>query len=692
MRDLGLAGNQLTGTIPTELGNLSNLQQFWLSSNQLTGTIPIELGNLANLQIIHLEDNKLCGEIPASFNATNLPKLTSLVLRNNNLYSSNTNTLLDKLKPDWENQQDKTIPCNILLTPTDFVTTFISQTQINLAWTDNSDNETNFVIDRNGTTITVEENAISKEDNELICGTTYNYSIKAINTDTESATTVITATTQACSIASVVSPLPIPTGGEIHGSLNLNGQTLTEPSTIHTSISNVIFANDVENQGLVSNATILPGATLTGGKLTGTIINKGTITDISFVGAELCGGKLSGTISNDSQVGGIICNLNLVDAILANGELEGYIKADANSIIHNIQLLEKTSIIGGKLSGDIHGKQNAKIGAAEILPGTYIYHVCLTPTVKYNPEEVTFGSGVKLPIGSDKPEDFCIDTRQIPNWDEDSIHKIEPAAFFTFNDKHVTKIPIEIIKFIDTDQLHYFSKDGLSGVKIEQFEQVSLASINGLHSQNMGGLSTEIIGTFNSNHIDMIDNKEFKQMQSDDFSKMLTNFESESVTSKYAEQLIPEDWQFDMETGALTPPPNAKLTLRALPKPENLPKLVTLSKNNIDLHKGMGLAGAGEPIIDGLKTAMIMADLSDLAISQDKNGTLKVKSDDGANAYFIPDVNDIKQGNIDAVGGLSIGKGGFYQLTTPRLSHKKLSRLSIASNLSEQSAKVSIAA
>jgi Leucine-rich repeat (LRR) protein len=49
--DLGWDGssNNLTGTIPTELGNLSNLTRLYLSSNELTGTIPTELGNLSNL-------------------------------------------------------------------------------------------------------------------------------------------------------------------------------------------------------------------------------------------------------------------------------------------------------------------------------------------------------------------------------------------------------------------------------------------------------------------------------------------------------------------------------------------------------------------------------------------------------------------------------------------------------------------
>ena len=56
--------NQLTGTIPEELGNLTNLKSLYLSDNKLAGTIPEELGNLTNLEFLSLFDNQLTGMIP----------------------------------------------------------------------------------------------------------------------------------------------------------------------------------------------------------------------------------------------------------------------------------------------------------------------------------------------------------------------------------------------------------------------------------------------------------------------------------------------------------------------------------------------------------------------------------------------------------------------------------------------------
>ena len=47
----------MTGDIPTELGNLSNLETLVLNENQLTGEIPTELGSLSNLQGLYLNEN-----------------------------------------------------------------------------------------------------------------------------------------------------------------------------------------------------------------------------------------------------------------------------------------------------------------------------------------------------------------------------------------------------------------------------------------------------------------------------------------------------------------------------------------------------------------------------------------------------------------------------------------------------------
>ena len=68
---LYLDDNQLIGAIPPELGKLVKLIDLFLEENELTGTIPPELGNLASLEVLLLSDNRLWGELPNSLTALN---------------------------------------------------------------------------------------------------------------------------------------------------------------------------------------------------------------------------------------------------------------------------------------------------------------------------------------------------------------------------------------------------------------------------------------------------------------------------------------------------------------------------------------------------------------------------------------------------------------------------------------------
>ncbi|SVC81923.1 uncharacterized protein METZ01_LOCUS334777, partial [marine metagenome] len=66
MTYLRLTTNYLSGEIPPEIGNLTNLTYLSLLSNQLTGEIPPEIGNLENLTTLKLYHNELTGLIPES--------------------------------------------------------------------------------------------------------------------------------------------------------------------------------------------------------------------------------------------------------------------------------------------------------------------------------------------------------------------------------------------------------------------------------------------------------------------------------------------------------------------------------------------------------------------------------------------------------------------------------------------------
>ena len=65
MTGIDMSSNQLTGRIPSEMGELSQLRSLNLSNNFLTGSIPISFRNLKNVESLDLSHNKLSGKIPS---------------------------------------------------------------------------------------------------------------------------------------------------------------------------------------------------------------------------------------------------------------------------------------------------------------------------------------------------------------------------------------------------------------------------------------------------------------------------------------------------------------------------------------------------------------------------------------------------------------------------------------------------
>ena len=86
LRRLDLHINGLSGSIPTELGALTELTGLRLYDNDLSGAIPTELGNLTKLENLYLNDNGLSGSIPTELGA--LTELTGLLLYDNDLSGS----------------------------------------------------------------------------------------------------------------------------------------------------------------------------------------------------------------------------------------------------------------------------------------------------------------------------------------------------------------------------------------------------------------------------------------------------------------------------------------------------------------------------------------------------------------------------------------------------------------------------
>ncbi|NLU37552.1 MAG: T9SS type B sorting domain-containing protein [Bacteroidales bacterium] len=83
---LHLNSCQISNTIPSEIGYITALEELNLSSNYISGEIPPEFGNLKKLKRLFLHSNRMTGSIPPSLGG--LPILEQLYLSNNYLSGS----------------------------------------------------------------------------------------------------------------------------------------------------------------------------------------------------------------------------------------------------------------------------------------------------------------------------------------------------------------------------------------------------------------------------------------------------------------------------------------------------------------------------------------------------------------------------------------------------------------------------
>ena len=112
LQSLDLSNNLLAGFIPPELGQLAELKDLSLNNNQFTGRIPSELRNLSSLIWLDLSYNQFTGRVPSELGR--LAELRSLDLNNNQFTGRIPSELGNLTKLDWlrisHNQLTGSIP------------------------------------------------------------------------------------------------------------------------------------------------------------------------------------------------------------------------------------------------------------------------------------------------------------------------------------------------------------------------------------------------------------------------------------------------------------------------------------------------------------------------------------------------------------------------------------------------------
>ena len=115
LRRLSFRGNQLSGSIPSSFGLLTSLEYMLLLRNNLTGPIPSSLGNLAKIEVVEIQLNKLTGSLPSSLGS--MSNFQELILFSNQLSGSIPNSfglLTNLILLDLtENKLGGTIPSSL---------------------------------------------------------------------------------------------------------------------------------------------------------------------------------------------------------------------------------------------------------------------------------------------------------------------------------------------------------------------------------------------------------------------------------------------------------------------------------------------------------------------------------------------------------------------------------------------------
>ncbi|KAL8130397.1 hypothetical protein V2J09_019552 [Rumex salicifolius] len=120
LKNLFLNSNRFNGSIPHSVGKLSNMVWFDVTDNQLTGEIPVSnattsgLDKLTKAKHFHLGRNQLSGQVPSSLFSSSLKSLIHVVFDHNRLSGAIPDTLgevenLEVIRMD-KNQFNSSIP------------------------------------------------------------------------------------------------------------------------------------------------------------------------------------------------------------------------------------------------------------------------------------------------------------------------------------------------------------------------------------------------------------------------------------------------------------------------------------------------------------------------------------------------------------------------------------------------------
>ena len=85
LNSLRLENNYLNGTLPSEVGDLTDLEHIFFNHNDFSGTLPHHWSQLRNALVLYLDTNQLTGTLPDVYG--NLISLEYLSFAENKIHA-----------------------------------------------------------------------------------------------------------------------------------------------------------------------------------------------------------------------------------------------------------------------------------------------------------------------------------------------------------------------------------------------------------------------------------------------------------------------------------------------------------------------------------------------------------------------------------------------------------------------------
>ncbi|MCV6636308.1 choice-of-anchor D domain-containing protein [Candidatus Albibeggiatoa sp. nov. NOAA] len=472
---------------------------------------------------------------------------------------------------------------------------------------------------------------------------------------------------------------PVPyVGGNLCGYSFTNHNSTSGDLTICESatVSGGELTGDNINEGIVASVELAENATITGGRMSGFNTNHGTLQNVTITQySDVTGGFYAGTVNNNgTMIDPSIEEGSTIYSSTGLGTIAG-ITQNKGTIQGTIKLGVNTSIIGGVIQGKIVAptKSPAYIGAAEIISGSTLQNVYLSPTVKL-PRDVTL-INVKFASNPAEPslDDFGINMGQLDDLDARSIVAVEPAAIALFDRYEITDIPTEAFAGMIPEQTAALEPETLSSVSVEQFEQLSSEALAGFTADNIMALSPEVMQNLTVEKLEALSLESIQQAEL--VAKLLTNLPSDTP-QEVINKILPQGWEIS-PTGKMIPSVGSKLSfkgvLNRLPSSISAPYLVDLQSSfsvggeNNENNTGSTVGGN---LNTGLQQTLSIdtVDLSQFVFTQNDYGIFNVV---GTGVYedvvfsFMPNANNIEQAPLDTPVGLTTVEGGYFEMTTP---------------------------